>query len=442
MTGSRRDATGGWRNWSGLVSAHPERIVRPCDVDEVAAEVRSARERGSTLKMVGSGHSFSALAATEGTQLTPGGLVGIRAVDLDALTVTVGAGTPISELNRVLERLGLALPNLGDVAVQTVAGAIATGTHGSGGAVASLSAMVVGAELVTGTGEVLIVTRDRHPEILDLVRLSLGALGVLTWVTLQVEPVFVLEAVEQPMAWDRVLGTFDELAAECHHLDLYWFPHTDRFLTKRSVRLDVDPEEAEPPSAWQTWRDDELLTNRVFGLVQAGLHRVPGLTPRVNDRLARTLAPRVYSDVAWRVLTAHRRVVFREMEYAVPRESGPDALREVRRAIEASGLRIGFPVEVRTAPADDVPLSPAYGAPVVYLAFHTWRKEDHHEYFALMEQVMLAHGGRPHWGKLHTLAAEDLARIHPRYGDFTAIRDRLDPDRVFANAELRRVLGD
>jgi len=431
-----------WTNWSRLESARPERVVTPAGVDDVVAEVTRAREAGHTVKMVGTGHSFTSISAPEHTMLEPGSLTGILSVDRDAMTVTAAAGTRLKHLNAGLEALGLSLHNMGDIAEQTLAGAISTGTHGTGGVAAGLGAQVVGLELVTGTGERLRATPDENPDVLEMARVGLGALGILTSITFAVEPLFLLEAVEEPMTWDRAVATFDELTEEHHHVDLYWFPHTDRLLTKRNTRLDAPVEEARPVSRFRHWLDDDFLPNTVFGAETALLNRLPRAIPRANRLAASMVGARTYSDVAHRVFTSERRVVFREMEYAVPRAAGLTALKEVRAALEASGLVISFPVEIRVAPADDIPLSTASGRDSFYLAFHTHRRAEHAAYFAVMEPVMRAHEGRPHWGKIHTNDSRAFAELYPRFGDFLAMRDRLDPDRVFANPYLRRVLGD
>jgi FAD-linked oxidoreductase len=430
-----------WHNWSGLESASPTRVVEPANADAVAAEVRAARETGARVKMVGTGHSFTAIGAPEQTMLTPGGLAGLRSVDREAMTVTAGSGTVLKDLNRALELAGLSLHNMGDIAEQTLAGAISTGTHGSGGSAASLAAQVVGLELVSGTGEILRATPDHNPDVLEMARVGLGALGVVTSVTFRVEPLFLLEAHEQPMSWDEAVATYDDMTASSDHVDMYWFPHTDRMLTKRNERRGHDLSQARPLSRFRAWLDDDLLQNTVFGALTAGANRAPGVIPRMNRMAAGLLGERTFSDVPHRVLTARRSVVFREMEYAVPREAGLAALAEARRAIDASGLRISFPVEIRTAPADDIPLSTAYRRESLYLAFHTHRDADHLDYFALLEPIMRAHDGRPHWGKVHTRSAADLRPAYARFDDFLAMRDRLDPDRVFANAHLERILG-
>jgi L-gulono-1,4-lactone dehydrogenase len=434
-----------WQNWSGLESADPHTVISPASVADVVAAVDGARRDRSTVKMVGTGHSFTGIAAPVDVMLRPDRLRGIVAVDREAMTVTAYAGTQLKVLNAELERLGLSLNNMGDIAEQTLAGAVSTGTHGTGGVAAGLAAQLTGFRIVTGTGEVLDASRSENRELFELGRIGLGALGILVTMTFAVEPLFLLEAHEQPMSWDEALGSFDELVAGAHHADMYWFPHTDRMLTKRNTRLDADLSEAEPVGRVRGWVDDELLSNTVFGALTAVANRAPGVVPRMNQVSARALSERTYSDVAHRVFVSSRRVVFREMEYAVPRAAGLDALREARRIVDASDWRISFPVEIRVAPADDVAMSTAYDRDSFYLAFHTHHRSDwrtHAAYLEAMEAVMRTHDGRPHWGKLHTRTAADLAPAYPRFGEFLALRDRLDPDRVFTNDYLRRVLGD
>jgi FAD-linked oxidoreductase len=434
-----------WQNWSGLETAEPREVLSPASPEQVVAAVVSAREARTTVKMVGTGHSFNAIAAPGHTMLRPDRLSGIVAVDREAMTVAAYAGTSLKVLNAELERLGLSLHNMGDIAEQTLAGAVSTGTHGTGGVAAGLAAQLTGFELVTGTDELLAASPSENAGIFELGRVGLGALGILTTVTFAVEPLFLLEAHEQPMSWDEALGSFDEMVAESHHCDMYWFPHTDRMLTKRNTRLDAEVWEARPVGRMRGWLDDELLSNSVFGVLTAAANRAPGAIPRMNQVSARALSERSYSDVAHRVFTSPRRVVFREMEYAVPRAAGLDALREARTAIERSTWRISFPVEIRVAPADDVPLSSAYDRDSFYLAFHTHHRSDwrtHAAYLQAMEAIMRDHDGRPHWGKLHSRTAADLEPAYPRFGEFLTLRDRLDPDRLFANDYLRQVLGD
>jgi L-gulono-1,4-lactone dehydrogenase len=428
-----------WRNWAGLTTVTPTEVRTPRDADDVVAAVDRARERRTTVKMPGTGHSFTGIAAPEGIMLSPTRLSGIVAVDREAMTVTALAGTPLRVLNAGLEALGLSLHNMGDIAQQTVAGATSTGTHGTGGLVASLSAQIAGMELVTGTGEVLSASETENPDVFAVARIGLGALGILTTLTFRVEPLFTLEAHEFPMSWSEALDRFDELAEDNHHFELYWFPHTERILAKENNRTLDDPE---PLGRLRHWLDDDFLSNTVFGLVNRVGNARPGWIPRINDIAGRALSERTYSDVPHKVFTSPRDVVFREMEYAVPREVGLDALREVRRWIDSSGLTISFPIEVRTTPADDIALSTSSGRESTYLAFHVNQQTDHAAYFKGVEDILRRYDGRPHWGKLNTRTAADLEPAYPRWSEYQKVRDRLDPDRIFANDYLRRVLGD
>jgi FAD-linked oxidoreductase len=430
-----------WSNWSGLASTEPREVYAPRSTEDVVATVLAAREAGTTVKMPGSGHSFTAIAAPEHTLLLPQGIAGITSVDHEAMTVTAGAGTQLKTLNAELARQGLSLHNMGDIDEQTLAGAVSTGTHGTGGTASGLAAQLAGFTLVTGTGEVLHCDREQNSEVFELGRVGLGALGILVDVTFHVEPMFLLEAHERPMAWADLLTSYDDLTAGHHHVDAYWFPHTDHCLVKTNDRLDAPLSEAEPPPRLSAWVEDELLSNAVFGALTRVGSLAPAVVPTLNALAGQALSERRYSDLAHKVFTSPRRVVFKEMEYAVPRAHGLDALREVRAAIDASDWRISFPVEIRCAPADDVALSTAYGQDVLYLAFHVPKADDHVPYFLAAERILRAHGGRPHWGKVHTRMVDDLAPAYDRFGDFLDLRRRLDPDRVFDNAYLRRVLG-
>ena len=429
---------GTWRNWSGLATAHPAQVLAPVDAQEVADAVVAARTNGLTVKMIGTGHSFTGIAVANGLMLTPERLVGIRSVDRDAMTVTALSGTPIGVLNERLFALGLALHNMGDIDKQTIAGAISTGTHGTGGRWASLSAQVAGLEIVTADGKIVQASRNERPDLFDAARVGLGALGIITAVTFLVEPTFTLEAVEQPMSWDEAIGHLDELVSGNHHADLYWFPHTDRTLTKRNNRT-LDP--PAPLGRVRGYVDDELLSNSVFGLVNRIGNLAPRSIRRMNQVSARALSARTYSDASHRVFTSPRRVVFREMEYAVPRAVGVEALTEVRALIDRSDWAISFPVEIRYAPADEVWLSTANERESIYLAFHVNAQTDHADYFETVERVLRDYDGRPHWGKLHNRTAEDLAPVYPRWADFARVRDQVDPDRLFTNPYLKRVLG-
>ncbi|MFH8634731.1 D-arabinono-1,4-lactone oxidase [Streptomyces lydicus] len=436
--GGRGSTTAPWRNWAGNVTARPARSVAPASTEELVAAVRAAAEDGLTVKAAGTGHSFTPAAATDGLLIRPERLTGVRAVDRAAGTVTVAAGTPLKHLNETLAAHGLSLTNMGDIMEQTVSGAAGTGTHGTGRDSASIAAQITALELVTADGSVLTCSADENPDVFAAARLGLGALGVISELTFAVEPEFLLTAREEPMGFDEVTDRFDELVAENEHFEFYWFPHTGNCNTKRNNRSQGP---AAPPGRVGAWIEDELLSNGVFQVACAVGRAVPAAIPGIAKVSSRALSARTYTDIPYKVFTSPRRVRFVEMEYALPRAAAAAALGELRALVERSDFRISFPVEVRTAPADDLVLSTASGRDTVYLAVHMYRGTPYEAYFAAAERIMTAHEGRPHWGKLHTRDADYLAEVYPRFGEFTAVRDRLDPERRFANAYLRRVLG-
>ncbi|QDL75378.1 FAD-binding protein [Streptomyces malaysiensis subsp. malaysiensis] len=429
----------GWHNWAGNVTARPARIVAPSSTGELAEVVRRAAEEGLKVKAVGTGHSFTTTAATDGLLIRPDRMAGVRELDREAGTVTVTAGTPLRQLNETLAAHGLSLVNMGDIMEQTVAGATATGTHGTGRDSASIAAQIKGLELVTADGSVLRCSAEENPEIFAAARIGIGALGVVSEITFGVEPEFLLTAREEPMPFDRVMADFQQLVAENEHFEFYWFPHTGNCNTKRNNRS-TGP--AAPVGRVSGWVDDELLSNGIFQVACSVGRAVPATIPGIAKISSRALSARTYTDIPYKVFTSPRRVRFLEMEYAVPREAAVTALRELKATVERSGLRVSFPVEVRTAPADDIALSTASGRETAYIAVHLYRGTPHRAYFTAAEQIMIAHGGRPHWGKLHSRDAAYLSGVYPRFGEFTAVRDRLDPDRLFTNDYLRRVLGD
>jgi L-gulono-1,4-lactone dehydrogenase len=429
-----------WRNWAGTESATGLEVLRPSSVDEVSAAVKSAAEQGKQLKAVGSGHSFTGCAAPEQVMIRLDGLAAITQADSGSGRVTVGAGTGLRKLNAGLAAFDLAMANLGDIDRQTVSGAISTGTHGTGARLGGLATQVVGLELVTADGSVLSCSAEENPDVFAAARISVGALGVITSLTLQCVPAFLLRAQEMPLPLADVLGGFDEFADGNDHFEFYWFPHTDVALTKRNNRVGpgIGPS---PVGRMRGWVDDELLSNRVFELTNRLATRRPGLVPRINQFASKALSAREYVDASYKVFCSEREVVFRESEYAVPRENLVDVVRELRAWIERSGERIPFPIEVRVAAADDIWLSTAYGRETAYVAIHQYHRLAHQRYFEAFEQIVSAVGGRPHWGKLHTLGVAELRTRYPRYDDFLAVRDRLDPHRAFANPYTRQVFG-
>jgi L-gulono-1,4-lactone dehydrogenase len=425
-----------WRNWAGNQRTDPRRIVTAHDAGDVVEAVKAAQRDGLRVKALGSGHSFTAIGVPDDIALrAPSDPALLR---VDGELVIVPAGMTLRQLNTLLWAKGLALPNLGDIDAQTVAGAISTGTHGTGARYQGIGAQVRALEMVLADGSMLACSPSEHPDVFAAARVGLGALGVLVSVTLQAVPAFRLHAVEQALPLDDVLADLEASAEDNDHFELYWFPHTDLAVTKRNNRT----EEAGPTRGRVAeWVGDELLGNGGFGLACRLGEALPPLVPRINRLLASRMAAPEYVDRSYRVFTSPRRVRFLEMEYAVPRAAIHDALDGLRAAARRHGQAVTFPVEVRFAAADDIPLSTAYGRDSAYLAVHVHRGRPHEAYFGAVESMMAGLGGRPHWGKLHTQTAATLRERYPAFDGFVALRDRLDPERRFTNSYLERVLG-
>lgn len=430
-----------WSNWAGNVTATPARIVEPRSVEDVVEAVKEGAGRGERVRVVGAGHSFTPLVATDGTLLCLTHLSGVLEVDRERRRVRVAAGTPLHVLNPLLDALGLALPNLGDIDRQGVAGAVATGTHGTGVRHQGIAAAVTGLTLVLADGSVVTVDDDHDPELFRAATVGLGAFGVVVEVELQCVPAFRLRALETPGRLGEVLDGYETMVADYDHVDVHWFPHTDRILLKRNSRVD-DDDPGRPQPRWRERLDDDLLSNKLYELLNRAAAARPSIVPRLNQVSARVLGAKEYTDTSWRVFCTARDVRFRESEYAVPRASLPAVLGELRAWIDGHDVALPIPVEVRSTGADDVWLSTAYERENAYVAVHQYHRMDDGGVFAAFEAIVREHDGRPHWGKLHTLGAEDLGRLYPRFGDVQRVRDRVDPERLFANAHLAHVLGD
>jgi len=428
-----------WRNWAGTASATPARWCRPRSAGEIAAAVKDAAAAGLTL---GSGHSFTAIAATDGVAVDLSQWTGIVAADTRTGLVTVRSGTTLRALNGALDGLGLAMANLGDIDAQTLAGALCTGTHGTGALLGGLATQVEGLELILADGSVVSCSGSARPDLFAAARIGLGALGVISTVTLRCVPSFMLTADERPMPVEQVLDEFDSLAAGNDHFEFYWFPYGRQALVKRNNRVPADA--APGPGAMPGWRrfwEFEVMENAGFGALCRVGRAAPRLIPALNRFSSAALSRRSYTEVSHRVFVTPRRVRFIESEYAVPRESLVGVLRELRRSVPRLADPVMFPVEVRVAAADDIWLSTAHARETAYIAIHQYSGLPYRAYFDLFESIVADVDGRPHWGKMHGLDADRLGRLYPRHQDFRRIRAEVDPGGRFANPYLTRVLG-
>jgi len=428
----------GWRNWSGGQECHPRDLVRPAGRSELAEVVGRAAGDGRQVTVAASGHSFTAAALTDDLMLDVGALAGVIEADRESGLVKVGGGTVLAELNRALDSLGLAMANLGDIDRQTIAGAISTATHGTGAGFGNIPAQVEAIEMMGPDGEVGSfgpADGDRF----RAARVAVGSLGVITAVTLRTVPAFNLHRTDRPMDLDDVLARFHELAAENDHFEFFIFPRTRKPLVILRNRTDRP---RSPRGRIERYLGDVVLENGLGDLALRVTGRFPGMIPPLAGISTAFMSQSEQTDISHRVFANYRTIRFEEMEYALPRESGPEALERVLALIEEENFPIAMPIECRVVAADDALLSPSSRRDTTYIAVHQYRGLEWEPYFRQIEAIFGEFGGRPHWGKHHFRDAGQLATVYPEWERFARVRDELDPARTFTNGYVRRVIGD
>jgi FAD-linked oxidoreductase len=430
--------TADWRNWAGDERCCPAAVEIPSSIEEVSEAIARAGVSGRRVRVAGAGHSFSDIALTDGSQLRLDRLTRVLDVDRSAGLVRVQAGITIRELSRRLAEHGLAMENLGDIDAQSVAGAISTATHGTGARLRNISAQVVELTLVLADGSTLECSEDRDPELFRAARVGLGALGVIAEVTLRCVPAFTLRGVDAPAPLADTLARFEALTQDNDHFEFFVFPHTDTALTRTNNRTE---QHARPRRRAREYANDVLLTNHAFELICRAGRRFPRRIPELNRLVTRLAGSATRVDRSDRIFASPRLLRFTEMEYALPREHTPEAVRRVLATIEQEGFAVPFPIEVRTVAPDDALLSTAAGRDSGFVAVHMYRGMEWKSYFRAVEAIMDELGGRPHWGKRHFQTAATLRSRYPDWERFQAVRARLDPEGRFANAWTDRVLG-
>lgn len=436
MPGSRN--TRPWRNWSGAVGFTPASVRRPDSLEALQAVVHENAAAGRTLRVAGSGHSFVPLVQTDDTLLSLDRLSGVESLDPQTGRATILAGTQLRPLGAMLEARGFSMANLGDINVQALAGAVATGTHGTGLSLGSISSQVSGLALVMPDGTVVECSATREPELFAAARVALGSLGVMARIEVQLAPAFRLKLTKQYLELDECLAAAPDLAAKHRHFEFYWVPHTRGTLVKT-----MDPVDAPESNRGLTTLLELVLENGALGLMS----RIARARPQWTPQIARLIAKSIKGDTSTMVASSHRAfssvrlVRFNEMEYELPAAAGPEALRELAAFVESKRIQVHFPVEFRYVRGDDIWLSPFYGRDSVAISVHQYVGMDHEPYFRGAEAIFRNHGGRPHWGKMHSLKARELSAIYPKWNDFMQLRERIDPRGMFLNPYLRQLFG-
>ena len=427
-----------WSNWAGEQICAPVAIERPGSEQELVAIIHRAAADGQTVRAAGAGHSFTDCACTDGVLIDTAGMNRVLKVDSARLLATVEAGIKLHELGPQLAAHGLALENQGDIDAQSVAGAISTSTHGTGARLCNLSAQVAAVRLVTASGEVIEVSRESDEETYLAARVSVGALGLISAVTIKCVPLYTLHRLDAPLPLEETLARLDEHVDSNDHFEFFVFPYTNVALTRR-LRRSLD--EPHPPARWKRLLHEQLIENNVLSLICRTGRRFPRLTPRLNRFIAGAVSESQVEDRAYRVYATKRAVRFTEMEYAIPRADAREAVERVLALVERRRLPILFPLEVRFSAPDDAFLSTAFGRDTCYVAVHQYHGMEFETYFRAVEEIMDSYGGRPHWGKRHYQTASTLRERYPDWDRFRAVRVRLDPDGRFVNDYTRRVLG-
>jgi len=426
-----------WNNWSGYVSCPDAQVVAPASAAALAQLLRDAAGAGRSVRVAGAGHSFSPLLQTDGFIVSLDRLQGVIAVDARARTARVHAGTRLAALGAALAEQGLAMENLGDINVQSIAGATSTGTHGTGIGFGNLATQIAGFTLLTADGSELRASADENPELFAGGRIALGSLGVLSEITLRLVPAFRLRLDRARMELEECLARAGEQVANNRSFEFYWLPHTDTVLTK-AWNLTDDPVDE---WGWRRYLSDVLLENTAFGALCGLAKAVPAWCPPISRFCATMVSASSQVDASHSMLATVRRVRFNEMEWSLPAERGADALREIRALISRREFPLMFPLEYRWVRGDDLWLSPNHGRDSVHISVHQYVGMPFERYFDAVQAICLNHGGRPHWGKVHGLTARELSTLYPRWDDFLALRERLDPAGLFLTPYLRRLFG-
>lgn len=420
-------------NWGRNVRFSPEQVLTPANSTDIINIIRAAREQKKKIRVIGAGHSFSPLVATDQILIDLKLMSQLISVDQEACTATFAAGASISKLTEELWHHGLALSNQGDINHQTLAGAISTGTHGTGINYGSISSFVTALEFVDGTGEIQNITLDSPGELLHSAQVQLGVFGILTKITVQCEKRFILRDTRQTHDLEECLKRFNEVANTNRHVEFFWFPYSKLAQIKSLSMVDA----LNPRGKVSAFFDDEIMERFLYsGLCELTKQIRP--MAKYTSKLCGNLMPTSdYADWSYRVFPSSRKVRFTEMEYAVPHDAGFACFNAIRKMIEDKQIRVFFPVEYRVAASDQAWLSPFHDRKSAVISLHVFKGVEQEHFFSEAEAVFRSFNGRPHWGKIHRLTPHQISDLYPKWSDFSLLRKRFDPDDLFLNSMLQ-----
>ncbi|MEM6725517.1 MAG: D-arabinono-1,4-lactone oxidase [Bacteroidota bacterium] len=426
------------KNWAGNIQWNPSEIAKPDSEAAIQALVLRAANEGKQVRMIGTGHSFTPVCQTTHITLSLDNYQGLIHVDKETCQATVKAGTKLRALGELLFQEGLAMENLGDIDVQSIAGTISTGTHGTGASFGTISTQVIALRFINGKGEIVDCSRDEQPELFRAAQVSLGSLGVITQVTLQCVPAYKLMMEMVGEIVDDVLGNLSERLETNRNFEFFWLPHTDTAITKTTNIVDTSA--VDKANFFNFW-SEYVLENLAFKITCELSHRFPQRSPGISRFIAGMVSNVRKVQYSHKIYATQRLVRFKEMEYNVPAEAYQDVWKELTSAMKKHNFPVIFPIENRWVKGDDILLSPAYGRDSAYLACHVFRKKNHQAYFDTLEAIFRAYGGRPHWGKMNTLRAKEVAESYPELSTFLKHREAHDPDGLFVSPYIAKLLG-
>jgi FAD-linked oxidoreductase len=426
-----------WSNWTGNVECYAEQIFYPHTEQQIVDIVLRAKKEAKNIRVVGNAHSFSNLVETNSFIVSLRAYNGLISVDKDNMTATIKAGTSIKNANEALFKHDLAMINLGDIDVQSVAGATATGTHGTGIGFGNVSTEIVDFTIITANGEILNCSENENSEIFQAGRVALGALGIITQITFNVDKAYKLEYISSSADFTETLSKLDEYNSNNRNFEFYYFPFADTVQLKESNKTDK-------PVKYNKvlgYVNDVVIENFAMQTICNIATTFPSTFKRLNRFMANNCTKETKINYSHKIYATVRNVRFKEMEYNIPLENFEDCICKLKSMIEENEYYIFFPVECRFVKGDDIWLSPAYGRDSAYIAVHVYSKSDHDPYFEEMEKMFCSFGGRPHWGKMHTRKADYLSQSYEKWNDFLTLRERLDPEKRFINPHLQGVFG-
>ncbi len=426
------------KNWAGNITWQPSQILYPTSEKEIQKIVLKAANDNQKIRVIGTGHSFTALCKTKDILISLDQYQGIISIQKDQYQATVKGGTKLSLLGELLFKEGLAMENLGDIDVQSIAGTISTGTHGTGKNLGTISTQVIALRFINGKGELIECSDTNNRELFKAAQVSLGVLGIITGVTLQCVPAYKLALQIQKENLDTIIKDLDNRNNDNRNFEFYWLPYTNTALTKSSnIVTDSEPDKVNFFNYWSEY----VIENYVFKLFCEYAHWFPSQNVAISKLSAAAISNVKKVYYSHKIYATQRLVKFREMEYNIPVEAYQDVWKEVVKTVNSKKFNIHFPIEVRFTKGDDISLSPAYQRDSAYIACHVYNKKEYQPYFEALENIFRAYGGRPHWGKMNNLKAGDVADLYPEFSTFMKHRAMQDPYKIFINPYLQELFG-